>query len=93
MTLTRCVRAVTNDLATIANGVSHTRTTQRTQVNHGAVLPEDSMGLAHLLSTKDINLEFLYINLGIPESSDAAQKVVEKFTTERTLKLNIIKPQ
>ncbi|HDR53560.1 MAG TPA: adenine nucleotide alpha hydrolase family protein [archaeon] len=51
---------------------------------------KDSMGLAHLLSRKGLNLELLHIDLGIPCSSAPALTVVKAFAEARKLKLNVI---
>ncbi|MBR9681880.1 MAG: adenine nucleotide alpha hydrolase family protein [Candidatus Altiarchaeota archaeon] len=51
---------------------------------------KDSTGLAHIMALRDLNMELLYLNLGIPTYSDASQKVVEDFAKARKLKLNII---
>lgn len=52
---------------------------------------KDSIGLAHILSKKNLNLELLYIHLGIPVYSDSSQKAVEDFSKKHKLKLHIIR--
>ena len=52
---------------------------------------KDSMGLAHIMSARGLDMELLHINLGIPDYSGKSQEAVEKFAGGRKLKLNIIR--
>ncbi len=52
---------------------------------------KDSLTMAHLLKGFDSEKELLYINLGIPDYSDEAEKIVRKFAKEHEYKLNVVK--